>query len=42
MSEDTITIQKEEREINKEIVNRFYSRMKMEEVIQLRDIFSKT
>ena len=30
-----------EEEINKEIVNRFYSRMKMEEVIQLRDILAK-
>ncbi|CAK7013771.1 MarR family winged helix-turn-helix transcriptional regulator [Tissierella carlieri] len=30
-----------EEEINKEIVNRFYSRMKMEEVIQLRDILVK-
>ncbi len=30
-----------EEEINKEIVNRFYSRLKMEEVIQLRDILVK-
>lgn len=30
-----------EDEINKEIVNRFYSRLKMEEVIQLRNILAK-
>lgn len=30
-----------EDEINKEIVNRFYSRLKMEEVIQLRNILVK-
>lgn len=30
-----------EEEINKEIVNRFYSRLKMEEVIQLRKILVK-
>ncbi|WP_019850325.1 MarR family winged helix-turn-helix transcriptional regulator [Desulfitobacterium sp. PCE1] len=30
-----------EEEINKEIVNRFYSRMKMEDLIQLRDILVK-
>ncbi len=30
-----------EEEINKEIVSRFYSRMKMEEVIQLRNILVK-
>ncbi|PJJ30812.1 MarR family winged helix-turn-helix transcriptional regulator [Lacrimispora celerecrescens] len=30
-----------EEEINREIVNRFYSRMKMEDMIQLRDILQK-
>jgi len=30
-----------EEEINREIVNRFYSRMKMEDMIQLRDILVK-
>ena len=30
-----------EEEINREIVNRFYSRMKMEDMIQLRDILAK-
>ncbi|KEZ91472.1 MarR family transcriptional regulator [Lacrimispora celerecrescens] len=30
-----------EEDINREIVNRFYSRMKMEDMIQLRDILAK-
>lgn len=30
-----------EEEINREIVNRFYSRMKMEDMVQLRDILVK-
>lgn len=30
-----------EEEINKEIISRFYSRMEMEEVVQLRNILVK-